>query len=221
MERKVITIGRDTDNTIQINQSDISGRHVRITRTDRNTFFVEDLGSTNHTFVDDMPVRKATIGLEDKLRLSKDTFIDLKEIFQIEPDDKPAAGDSIYIDEFLKLKTLWDETERQKKQVRMRYQRNTSFIRLGIMLVFIVAAIPFQAKLGPVFFVISVAAGAIASAFVPVSTPEELRTLEERLHRTYVCPHCESKLGQWSWSFYAETDKCSNPNCKKSFKKNK
>ena len=224
MERKTITIGREPDNMIQINKPDISGHHVRITRTDVNSFFIEDLGSANHTFVDDMPVRKVTICLDEKLRLSKDTFIDLKELFNIKVTEVIGLGDSsegnsIYIDKFLKLKTLWEETERQKKRIKKKHQQKTALFRLGIMLAIIVIALPFYSMLKHAFIVVTISAGAIASVFNPVAESDELRTLVERFYRNYVCPHCNVKLGQWSWDYYADVDECPNVNCKKSFKK--
>ena len=217
MERKTITIGKEPDNTIQIRKPDISGHHARITQTGVNSFFVEDLDSTNHTFVDGVPIRKVTIGLEEQLRLSRDTIIDLKSAFQISETSCPTESNTIYIDSFYRLKLLWEETERQKKLIRKRQQRKSAFIRTGIMLGIIACVWPFRAIIGTEFFIISIAAGGIAGAFVPVAAPEELRTLDERLHRNYVCPHCEAKLGQWSWSYYAENGKCHS--CKKSFKK--
>ena len=222
MERKAITIGREADNTVQINKPDISAHHVRITRTDANSFYVEDLDSSNHTFVDDMPIRKATIGLEEKLRLSKDTVIDLKEIFQIgdDPYTKPSKSEQIYIESFLQMKTLWDETERQKKLVRRKQQRKSAFIRLGIMLAIIGVAYPvcLMLQLQSVSFIIIIAAGAIAGAFTPVASTEEFKSIEDRLYRNYKCPHCGSKFGQKPWNHYADDDRCSNQYCKKSFK---
>jgi pSer/pThr/pTyr-binding forkhead associated (FHA) protein len=56
-----MTIGRDSDNNIAINDSFLSGRHVMFMRQDRS-YFIKDLDSTNGTFVnseklDDTPVQ--------------------------------------------------------------------------------------------------------------------------------------------------------------------
>ena len=45
------TIGRSEDCDIRIDDASISRAHVAVTRLDANTFRVEDLGSTNGTFV--------------------------------------------------------------------------------------------------------------------------------------------------------------------------
>ena len=215
IERQTIKIGRGADNNIQINKPDISEYHVKITRTDNNSFFVEDLGSLNGTYVDDVPVRKVTIGAEDKLRISKDTYVDIKKIFNISSSDTATGvGSSIYIEDFYKLKELWDETERQKKRIKKKHQLKTSFIRAGITVGVVLIAIPF---LGQQFILASVAGGAIGGAFVSMSPPEELRTLDERFQLKYNCPHCKKRLGQFSWNYYSQKGEC--PMCNKSFYK--
>jgi predicted component of type VI protein secretion system len=46
-----LTIGRDISNNIVINDPEVSRRHARLT-TQAGTYVIEDLGSTNGTFVD-------------------------------------------------------------------------------------------------------------------------------------------------------------------------
>jgi pSer/pThr/pTyr-binding forkhead associated (FHA) protein len=50
LELPEITIGRDTTNPISINDAEVSRKHVRLTLKN-NGYVIEDLGSTNGTFV--------------------------------------------------------------------------------------------------------------------------------------------------------------------------
>jgi pSer/pThr/pTyr-binding forkhead associated (FHA) protein len=50
LEAEEITIGRDTTNPISINDAEVSRKHVRLTLKN-NGYVIEDLGSTNGTFV--------------------------------------------------------------------------------------------------------------------------------------------------------------------------
>lgn len=50
LEAAEITVGRDTTNGIAINDAEVSRRHAKLTRQD-NAYALEDLGSTNGTFV--------------------------------------------------------------------------------------------------------------------------------------------------------------------------
>jgi len=53
------TIGRETDNAIQLMMDGVSRYHARIERDPSGNWLVRDLGSTNGTLVDDAPVQGA------------------------------------------------------------------------------------------------------------------------------------------------------------------
>lgn len=53
----VVSIGRDSGNTIMIDHENVSRFHCRLER-DRDLVIVEDLESTNGTFVNDVPVKR-------------------------------------------------------------------------------------------------------------------------------------------------------------------
>ena len=50
------TIGRESDNTIQLPMGGVSRYHAKIERDAAGNWLIRDLGSTNGTFVDDVPV---------------------------------------------------------------------------------------------------------------------------------------------------------------------
>ena len=50
------TIGRESDNTIQLPMGGVSRYHAKIERDAAGTWLIRDLGSTNGTLVDDVPV---------------------------------------------------------------------------------------------------------------------------------------------------------------------
>ena len=51
-----VTIGRESDNTIQLPMGGVSRYHAKIERDAAGNWLIRDLGSTNGTFVDDVPV---------------------------------------------------------------------------------------------------------------------------------------------------------------------
>lgn len=59
-----MTIGRDSDNSIAIRDSFLSGRHVMFIRQDKS-YFVKDLGSTNGTFVNGQKLGDTPVQLKD------------------------------------------------------------------------------------------------------------------------------------------------------------
>jgi predicted component of type VI protein secretion system len=65
-----VTIGRLPDNTIVIDNSAVSSHHVRVAR-EGPQFFVEDLGSTNGTFVNGEKVSKKPLRHGDTILVGK------------------------------------------------------------------------------------------------------------------------------------------------------
>lgn len=63
-----LSIGRNPDNDIQIEDHTISGHHAKIV-TFFNASYVEDLGSTNGTFVNGQRVTKRTLNANDVIQV--------------------------------------------------------------------------------------------------------------------------------------------------------
>lgn len=63
-----ITLGRAPDNTIVIQDGTVSSRHARLF-LQGNQWYVQDLGSTNGTFVNEQRVSQHPVRIGDKLRL--------------------------------------------------------------------------------------------------------------------------------------------------------
>lgn len=72
-----ITIGRDPDCEFQIAKGNVSRRHCRLYVED-NEHWIEDLDSTNHTFVNDSRIERVALRDGDQIRICETTlkFID-------------------------------------------------------------------------------------------------------------------------------------------------
>ena len=69
-----LTIGRKPENDLVINHPAISGHHCRIT-LQGDTYFIEDMNSTNGTLVNDKKIIKAGIHHNDVITIAKHTVI--------------------------------------------------------------------------------------------------------------------------------------------------
>ena len=69
-----LAIGRSPANDITLNETVVSGRHARVVRRGHG-WFVEDLGSTNGTFVDGLRVSRAELGDGSRLRIGDTVFL--------------------------------------------------------------------------------------------------------------------------------------------------
>lgn len=69
-----VSIGRLPDNTIVIDNPAVSGRHARVFR-EGNHYVLEDLKSTNGTFVNDKPIARHTLLDGDVVLLGKHSLV--------------------------------------------------------------------------------------------------------------------------------------------------
>jgi pSer/pThr/pTyr-binding forkhead associated (FHA) protein len=74
-----ITIGRDSSNNFQLLDDSASRFHARIDVQKNNKIIVEDLQSTNGTFVNEKRITKKTIRAGDEIRIGK-TVLVIKKI---------------------------------------------------------------------------------------------------------------------------------------------
>lgn len=70
LDKEIFSIGRRPDNDIQIDNLAASGHHAKVT-TILNDAFIEDLGSTNGTFVNGKIVKKRALSDGDKVTIGK------------------------------------------------------------------------------------------------------------------------------------------------------
>jgi predicted component of type VI protein secretion system len=67
LTEQLITIGRAPDNTIVLADSSVSDRHAEL-RLVGETYHLKDLGSTNGTRINDIPVIETTLRFDDRIR---------------------------------------------------------------------------------------------------------------------------------------------------------
>lgn len=84
-----LTVGRKADNDIVIDNPAISGHHCRIA-LEGGTYYVEDLESTNGTFVNEKRVKKAGIHHNDVVGLAKHALVFVED--NPEPVAAPAPA---------------------------------------------------------------------------------------------------------------------------------
>lgn len=74
LDRAQVTIGRKPDNDLVIDNPAVSGHHARIVQ-EHGSFFIEDLGSTNGTFVNDAKIVKHQLRNTDRIGVGKHMLV--------------------------------------------------------------------------------------------------------------------------------------------------
>lgn len=78
-EALAITVGRKDDNDIIIDNPAISGHHARIVRQG-NKYFIEDLNSTNGTFISGKRILKAELQHNMQVDLAKHSLVYMEDV---------------------------------------------------------------------------------------------------------------------------------------------
>lgn len=196
---KVIIFGRENGRIIP--NKDISASHVQVTHLGDGMFEIVDLGSTNGTYVNGYRINKATVSLQDTVRLSSNVILDLSKEFGLEiKNDEGVAtktNPKDFTNEFLLLKKVYDDFQQQRKKILQTHRLLASLVRAGVMVVciapmFIWSDIPLF-KYGSTF-------GIILASFMNVGAniEEKLKDLEDSFLVRYVCPNsnCNLLLGR-------------------------
>jgi len=78
-DKDTITIGRNNNSDIQINNLGASKKHAAITRQN-GSYFIEDLNSTNGTLLNNERITKAGLSGNDVVTIGKHTlFVSIQE----------------------------------------------------------------------------------------------------------------------------------------------
>jgi pSer/pThr/pTyr-binding forkhead associated (FHA) protein len=90
LEKEATTIGRKDDNDIVIDNQSVSGRHAQIVR-EGDDFFIEDLNSTNGTFVNNLKITKAELFKGDSILIGLHNIDFISEKIRSQEDKKAFA----------------------------------------------------------------------------------------------------------------------------------
>ncbi|OVE81679.1 hypothetical protein BVY03_03105 [bacterium K02(2017)] len=95
--KKLIKIGKKSDNDIVVGDNTVSRYHVEIQVMDDNTHILKDLNSTNGTTINNMKVKEAFLSQGDMIEIgeSKIEFQTYDENVQIEPSNENYFGDMV------------------------------------------------------------------------------------------------------------------------------
>ena len=96
IDQDEIIIGRDSDNEVQIDNAAVSREHAKIIRGP-NSYLIEDLNSTNGTFVNGKKINKKFLNKNDEISIGKHSLqIILEEPPAIRKGKKIKGIDSTY-----------------------------------------------------------------------------------------------------------------------------
>lgn len=202
--KAILNIGRAPDNDKVYSSPDISSYHARIKRLGDGKYEVEDLNSSNGTYINGIRIKKSVMERGDKLRLSAHVEVDVPALFG-EGKSAPLPKDMDYIKEFALLEARYKEYEAAKEAIRKQHSNKVLLIRAVIMIGAIaILTLMFQALGAGIGMVV----GLLATAATTNMTPkEEYDELELTFRPNYRCPKCTRPLNA-AWSLLYSYGTC-------------
>jgi pSer/pThr/pTyr-binding forkhead associated (FHA) protein len=91
LDKPQMTIGRKMDNDVVIDNLAVSGHHARVIE-EKGTYFVEDTGSTNGTFLNDAKITKQRLQPGDQIRVGKHILLYEDETATAKRKPEPALA---------------------------------------------------------------------------------------------------------------------------------
>lgn len=210
----VIKIGKAGDNDFVVDDPFVSRHHALLTKESDGCLFLEDLGSTNGTFVNGSQIAKKRITPTDVIKLGNNYTMNVSEVLKYNND---------YTEEFAALKKVYDDYIQAKVKIQSSNQFKTRlFQSLPFALPGIIGVvIGFLGKGSPEWFGISLfiaicapTVGIYLGAKQSARTPEQLQALANQFKIDYVCPKCGTFLGEIPWESLRNRKQCPVSSCK-------
>ena len=208
----IIRLGKATDNEVVADHPHVSRHHARLTRDQEGRLLLEDLGSTNGTFVNDAQVLRKYVVPTDRVRLGDASEWLVSEILKYNND---------YSVEFELLKRVYDDYVDAKVKIQSANQFKTRLLQsLPFAIPGIVGVIVgFLGKGSMTWFSVSLLItvcapmiGIYLGAKQSARTPAQLQALANQFKIDYVCPKCGTFLGEVPWESLRNRKQC--PACK-------
>lgn len=209
-----IKIGKSLDNQFVINDPKVSRYHALLTQEENGELLLEDLGSTNGTFVSGNRIVKKKIFAADKITFGTDYTVSVSEILK---------SDNDYSLEFARLKDVYDEYIKEKIQIQSKNQFKTRlfqslpFTAIGLFGILFSIVGHSNKYLFIVSFILAVCAPTVGIYFgarQAAKIPALLQNLANQFKIDYVCPKCGTFLGEIPWESLRNKKQCPVSSCK-------
>jgi ribosomal protein L37AE/L43A len=207
-----IKIGKAADNNFIIDNPSVSRNHALLLPTNEGGWILEDLNSTNGTFVNDIQIQKKIIATADRVRFGNSETFSLQDLLHANND---------YSEDFKKLKGIYKAFIEEKIKIQSSNQLKTRlFQSLPFAIPGIVGVIfGFMGKGSHPLFAISLcitilapAVGIYLGARQASKIPQLLQNITDNFKIKYVCPKCGLFLGEIPWESLVNKKQC--PSCK-------
>ncbi|WP_051199616.1 FHA domain-containing protein [Christiangramia echinicola] len=207
-------IGRNNDNDLKLASPSVSGEHARISISDDyQSYVLEDLDSTNGTYINGQPVAKKELSKKDKIILGKEEiqseklFKELKSFIHNKRTD--------FSEEFSTLQMLERSFQKDKDKANKFFKIKSAALRLAVTVGIMLIVGQFTPREYRIYLMGGI--GLIGTVISTLSMSEgrlrnKIEDLTVEFMSSFSCPKCEMELAGKSWKYWKSKKNC--PKCK-------
>lgn len=210
----VIKIGKADDNDFIVNDPQVSRYHAQLLREENGCWLLEDVGSTNGTYVNGSQVIKKRVTPTDEIRLGNNYRIKVVDVLKFNND---------YSDEFTSLKNVYDNYVQVKVKIQSSNQFKTRLFQslpfalpgiVGVVIGFLGKGSPELFGLSLLITICAPTIGIYLGAKQSAKIPQQLQDIANQFKIDYVCPKCGTFLGEIPWESLKNKKQCPISTCK-------
>ena len=200
----IIKIGKANDNDFVVDDPHVSRYHARLIREEEGgCWLLEDLDSTNGTFVNGAQIVKKRVTPSDTIKLGNNYVLNISEALKFNND---------YSEEFAALKQIYDNYIQAKVKIQSSNQFKTRLFQslpfalpgvVGVVIGFLGKGSPELFGLSLFITVCAPTVGIYLGAKQSAKTPQLLQDLTNQFKIDYVCPNAGHFWGKYPGSHYA------------------
>lgn len=209
-----IIVGRRGEQPFAITDKAVSGKHLKLTTLSDGQVQVEDLGSTNGTFVDGIRIIKKVVGRDAVVRMGSAYTFRISDVILQTPTSKPSQPkanspvvqkteyDPEVLRKFAQLESVWEKYQAEKIALQ-KSNASKGFLRMLPMFVlggfgYLISCTPSLADFRMAITLAGIGIGIVITWISYKSAtglPEQIEKLNQQFQIDYVCPKCKQFLG--------------------------
>lgn len=203
-----IIVGRRGDQPFQITDKSVSGKHVKLTTMPDGKVQVEDLGSTNGTFINGIRIIKTIVPRNADVQLGSYFTFRVSDVIpdllnsQSRREGSALEYDPEILRQFEQLESVWNAYQKAKIEIQ-KSNASKGFMRMMptfclAALGYLISCIPVLADYRTVITLTGLGVGIFITwiSYKSATTlPEKMEKLNQQFQIDYVCPKCKQFLG--------------------------
>lgn len=219
MSKVVIKLGnsKNPSNHIRFKDPGVSLDHLEIEYLDKHHLLINDMDSTNGTFVNGTKFLQVKVVASDIIQVGQTKVTGawlIQEVEKIINQNKV-----VFYNEFLDLKVLFEEFDKKNNRLTYKYFVKVQMLRFGTIGLLLVLFIVLGPKLGVPDYLrvgIGLMGGIIGfllaeKLFSRAGFQDKKRSLREEYSQKLQCPKCKLTLVNNSYKYWKEQRIC--PRC--------